>query len=429
MPGVLMATKAPPACPQKFGTVFPRKAADIFTPIQETSEDCLYLNIWAPKSVVDNLYSSNAMGGVLKPGSSVFSSSLSPLAVMTWIHGGSFESGSSVLPMHNGSVLAAYNNVLVVTIQYRLGALGFLQLENDRIPGNLGLLDQIEALKWIQSNIGAFGGNKERVTLFGSDAGAASVTYHMLSPLSKGLFQKAILQSGSSNSPLWFLPKEDAVQRGQSFVDMVSAENCPRARTNDEKFECLQDLDPLTIVKYQNNVLQPDDEGNYGYFQFTFVPIEDGEVVTEPPRNTVEMGRMNTDIPVLLGTVKNEGSLGMILSNQAIEKFPTPIDPNKQTDGLDTNQYSKFISHYFAFYPRNGNKYRTADMLRRFIEMHYSCNSESLSGDDILQKLTEATGDAFIGCPVWGWAEAQSEIQENIYMYQFTHRPSSVFFS
>ena len=142
------------------------------------SEDCLYLNVWTTAKKPDER-----------------------LPVMVWIHGGAFNFGSASQPEYNGKNLAK-KGVVVVTINYRLGPLGFLvhpllsKESAHNASGNYGLLDQIAALKWVQKNIAAFGGNPDRVTIFGQSAGSRSVSLLMISPLSAGLFHRAIAESG-----------------------------------------------------------------------------------------------------------------------------------------------------------------------------------------------------------------------------------------
>ncbi len=146
----------------------------------EQGEDCLSLNIWTP-----------AADGRRRP-------------VMVWIHGGGFVTGAGSLPMYDGSALAKSGDVVVVTINYRLGAFGFLRLDDlceDECDasGNQGILDQVAALNWVKSEIQAFGGDPANVTVFGESAGAISIAAMLSMPATTGLFQKAILQSGSAN--------------------------------------------------------------------------------------------------------------------------------------------------------------------------------------------------------------------------------------
>ncbi|CAH2084434.1 unnamed protein product [Euphydryas editha] len=139
-------------------------------------EDCLYLNVYTPDLVPDN-----------------------PLAVMVWIHGGGYISGSGNDDIYGPEFLIR-KDVVLVTFNYRLGILGFLSLETEDIPGNAGMKDQVAALRWVQNNIKNFGGDPNNVTIFGESAGAASVSYHLISPMSAGLFKRAIIQSGAFTS-------------------------------------------------------------------------------------------------------------------------------------------------------------------------------------------------------------------------------------
>lgn len=170
--GVRDGTRFGAACVQP-----PSRPGSIYhDDVGRMSEDCLSLNVWAP---------ANARG---------------KLPVFVWIHGGSLLTGSGGLGMYDGSALAR-KGMIVVTINYRLGALGYLAHPSlsaespDRISGNYGLLDQVEALKWVKQNIGAFGGDPDQVTIAGESAGALSVTYLLASPRAHGLFHRAIAQS------------------------------------------------------------------------------------------------------------------------------------------------------------------------------------------------------------------------------------------
>jgi len=169
--GTRDATKFGPACFQQR----PRTASIYADPPAEMSEDCLALNIWTPAAARNT-------------------------PVMVWIHGGSLTGGAGSETMYDGAALAKHG-IVVVTINYRLGALGYLALpalsaeSPDHISGNYGLLDQIEALRWVKRNIAAFGGNPNDVTVAGESAGGLSVLYLLASPLAHGLFHKAILES------------------------------------------------------------------------------------------------------------------------------------------------------------------------------------------------------------------------------------------
>jgi len=143
-----------------------------------------------------------------------------------WIYGGGFASGTSTLPLYDGALLAARGDVVVVSMQYRVGPLGFLSLGADsEAPGNAGLLDQQLALSWIHDHIADFGGSPQKVTIFGESAGAASVGYHLLSPGSDQLFRSAIMQSASPAAPWAFLEPDEAKERSYKLAELVRRTN------------------------------------------------------------------------------------------------------------------------------------------------------------------------------------------------------------
>ncbi|CAG2118820.1 unnamed protein product, partial [Medioppia subpectinata] len=162
----------------------------------ERAEDCLYLNVFVPDSGANK-------------------------TVMVWIHGGAFISGQ--ISHYDGSILAAARDVIVVTISYRLGVFGFLAANGSELPGNYGLHDQVLALHWIRDNIHAFGGNVDNVVLFGESAGAISVGYHLICPLSRDLFSRAILESGN---PLVPMIMADRNINTEATLDLIRA-LCP----------------------------------------------------------------------------------------------------------------------------------------------------------------------------------------------------------
>ncbi|KAM3609035.1 uncharacterized protein V6R79_008807 [Siganus canaliculatus] len=174
--GVRDATQQPPICVQNRERLIDvsDQLGFTVTTMPDISEDCLYLNIYTPANRADN----------------------AKLPVMVWIHGGGFAAGTALL--YDGSALAAYQDVVVVVIQYRLGVLGFLSTGDEHLSGNFGLLDQIQALRWTQEHIHNFGGDPGLVTIFGESAGGISVSLLLMSPLSEGLFHHAIAESGTA---------------------------------------------------------------------------------------------------------------------------------------------------------------------------------------------------------------------------------------
>ena len=205
--GALETVHAAPACPQPLPPPGSFYQNEFFQTSERQSEDCLYLNIWTPAHGPDE-----------------------KLPVMVWFYGGGFVQGSGSLPSFDGEALAR-RGVIVVTINYRLGPLGFLALpaldqeSPDHVSGNYGLLDMIAALRWVQNDVAAFGGAPSNVTIFGQSAGAFGVNAMIASPLAHGLFHRAIVESypmfGMSD-PLQTLAQ--AEQGGEKFASAVGAE-------------------------------------------------------------------------------------------------------------------------------------------------------------------------------------------------------------
>ena len=175
---VLDTMNQPNSCVQMPDTMWPGfPGAEAWNTNTPQSEDCLYLNIVVPRP-----HPTNA-------------------AVIIWIYGGGFWSGTTTLDLYDMRVMAATQNIIMVGIQYRVASLGFLYFPEEDVPGNAGMYDQLEAIRWVKNNIAKFGGNPNNITLMGESAGACSVSLHLLSPLSRNLFSQAIMQSASALAP------------------------------------------------------------------------------------------------------------------------------------------------------------------------------------------------------------------------------------
>jgi para-nitrobenzyl esterase len=267
--GVREAVRYGPVCPQPKGMI---EFLETFEIEEPQSEDCLYLNVWTP-----------GIDDKRRP-------------VMVWIHGGAFIIGSSSQPLYRGGRLARNGDVVLVTLNYRLGAFGFLNLKEvtaGRIPstGNEGLLDQIAALKWVKENISAFGGDPENVTVFGESAGAMSVACLLVMDEARGLFKRALLESGSGNPTF---SKERSVQAAERFLSILRIEGKDVAR--------LRSLDTQQIVKAEEVMMRTGKE------ICPLPPVVDGEVLTDVPINLIRIGRAK-GIPILLGTNLDEWNL------------------------------------------------------------------------------------------------------------------------
>jgi len=259
-------------------------------------EDCLVMNIYSPNLTPDVTY-----------------------PVMVWIHGGGLITGSNVASVYGASTFID-RDVVLVAINYRLGPLGFYSLGDEKVPGNAGLRDQAMALNWVSENIANFGGDPDRVTIFGESAGSSSVNYQLLSPLSQGTFQRAIMQSGTVLGVSWGSANtpEQAVSYGRELIQNLGCEVDTEV--------CMQNATVEAIL--QNTFLHGSDVD--GLWQ----AVDDSSFSSDPfllgsPKDLLESGQFNTEVEVILGTTKDEGILWVIepiKNNSLFEKMKMEWD-------------------------------------------------------------------------------------------------------
>ena len=249
--------------PHKKGSYY---QVEFYTEPEESSEDCLYLNVWTPAR-----------------------SSADRLPVLVWIHGGGYAQGSGSTPSQSGDGLAR-KGVVVVTFNYRLGIFGLfahpeLRRESERhASGNYGLMDQIAALRWVQRNIEAFGGSRQRVTVFGQSAGAHSIAILLTSPEARKLFQRAVAESG-------FLGSEGTASRRLETSSEAEEKGVELGRKLKAlSLSALRERSARELLEASDRQLRP---------------IVDGYLVPEDPYATFIEGRQ-AKIPVLLGSNANE---------------------------------------------------------------------------------------------------------------------------
>ncbi|XP_045159081.2 neuroligin-4, X-linked-like isoform X2 [Mercenaria mercenaria] len=223
-----------------------------FEEITDSSEDCLFLNVYVPNSKPDE------SGGH---------------AVMLFIHGGGFTLGTG--NTYVGETLASVGNIIVITINYRLGLFGFLDLYDEDGPGNFGLWDQHLALQWVNENIAAFGGDNARVTLFGESAGSTAVVLQALYPGNKGLFRSAIAESGAITMP--FTVPYNHIKPATYFAESM---NC-NVENKAEMFQCLQQAPAENVLKVIVDTITEDFSG--GSVKVTLNPSVDGEFIKRRP--------------------------------------------------------------------------------------------------------------------------------------------------
>lgn len=278
--GVRQATAFSPMAPQvpamgasMVGAMGAERAVDQ----RPMSEDCLYLNIWSPGAE-----------GQKRP-------------VMVYIHGGAFTLGSASDPWYDGTSFAANHSIVVVSLNYRLGILGFVSL-NDlagadaTFTANCGLLDQIAALEWVRENIPAFGGDPDQVTVMGESAGAMSIAALLGMPASKGLFQRAILQSGAAG----FLPtRPEATKVAQALLAKLGLQT--------SQLSALAEVPLETMLK-----IQPELGREFGGVR-AYNPVIDGETLPQHPLAMIAQGSA-AKVAILAGTNRDEWRLFAMMS-------------------------------------------------------------------------------------------------------------------
>ncbi|XP_046742019.1 venom carboxylesterase-6-like [Diprion similis] len=252
------------------------------------NEDCLYLNVYTPK------LPTSGPGNLDNPHPA--------LPVLVWFHGGGWIAGAGHSEFYNAKFLLDHD-VILVTMNFRLGPLGFLSTEDMASPGNYGLKDQNQAMRWIQENIAAFGGDRNRVTIFGESAGGASVNFHMMSPLSKGLFHRGISESGTAICP-WVLTRPGlAIRQTRRLGQLMDCDQDDTAKL----IECLRTKDAVDITATDRDFQE------FGYcpmipFRPVVEPLHPGAFLIEDPATALKFGRQ-VDVPWMTGITSHEGSL------------------------------------------------------------------------------------------------------------------------
>ncbi|CAM4514682.1 unnamed protein product [Leuciscus chuanchicus] len=371
------ATQFAPVCPQNVHGVLPEIMLPVWftdsldvaaTYIQNQSEDCLYLNIYVPTE--DDIRDRRK-----KP-------------VMLFIHGGSYMEGTG--NMFDASVLAAYGNVIVVTMNYRLGVLGFLSTGDQSAKGNYGLLDQIQALRWLNENIGHFGGDPERITIFGSGAGASCVNLLILSHHSEGLFQRAIAQSGSAISS-WSISYQPlkytkilARKVGCTYGETADLVDCLRRKNFRELVD--QDIQPAR-------------------YHIAFGPVMDGDVVPDDPEILMQQGEfLNYDL--LIGVNQGEGL-------KFVDDGGTESEEGISAAAFDYT-ISNFVDNLYG-YPKG------KDILRETIKFMYTDWADRDNGEMRRKTLLALFTDHQWVAPAIATAKLHADYQSPVYFYTFYH--------
>lgn len=314
------------------------------------SEDCLYLNVWSPaKTVAERL------------------------PVLVWIYGGGFGAGATSEATYSGEKLAK-KGVILVSIAYRVGQLGFfvhpeLSAESpNRVSGNYGLLDMIAGLQWVKKNIAAFGGDPNKVTIFGESAGGIAVSMLCASPLAKNLFQAAISQSGGSFGP----SRKTQTYPGENMKRLQDAERDGDAILKNSGVASIAELRKVDADKL------PAGRGMSW-------PIVDGYVIPDDQHKLYQAGKYN-DVPILVGYNSDEGA-----------SFSPPKTPEAYIQSVKT-RYGSFADALIKAYP---------------------------VGESTVPKTArDLARDAAFGWQTWSWARLQAKTgKSKVYYYYFDQHP------
>nr|QLI62130.1 carboxylesterase 18 [Streltzoviella insularis] len=349
---------------------------DLISKTTRGSEDCLYLNVYTPVLPADNS---------------------KPIPVMVYIHGGGFVCGSGTYKTESGPEFLLENDVIIVAINYRLTVFGFLSLDIPEAAGNMGLKDQVMALKWVQNNIGHFGGDKHNVTLFGISAGGASIEYLILSPLSADLFHRAILQSGSTLNH-WTINYNI-----KELTIKLALELGYQGPSNDVaqiyNFLLEQPTKSLSDVAFTVSNINTAKGTYFGFVPSIEKDFGNGEAfLTEYPYNLLKEGRFNK-VSVIRGFCEYEGFL---------------LKGLKPVDVLELMENQRFLD--FWTYPLDSDdidKYN-----RKFKKVYIEENGV---GDDDDKPIIDFIGDFDFTSGILISAKLMAENGVSVHTYMFAY--------
>mmetsp|Transcript_37242 Transcript_37242/g.41969 ORF Transcript_37242/g.41969 Transcript_37242/m.41969 type:complete len:631 (-) Transcript_37242:106-1998(-) len=358
------ATVLGPSCPQ---------LASVWSDASDTDDDeeCLYLNIWRPSSTTETDQDAANTTTTLLP-------------VMVWIHGGAFIFGSGNNPNFDGANLAGNEQVIVITINYRLNVFGYMPFENDDSAsgssgGMNGILDQIRALEWIQSRIADFGGDPEQVTIFGESAGAISVCQLSVIPEAKGLFLRGIMESGSCR----FLA---TVTYDKTMVDQAIATALPGCNAEEGGTVCgLDDLKKFSVQELLNITVAHD----------FFKPVWDPAVISTP--NPAELYADSTNI----------NPIDMIIGSNTKDDYNLVFYTEKNA----------YLENHSGFENSPELSLASPQVKGRIVELY----ADEKYGDSSVSAYAEFVGDFAFGCSsrLIATTAASSLKKGNVYFYSF----------
>ncbi|XP_037516277.1 acetylcholinesterase [Rhipicephalus sanguineus] len=370
--GVLNAISTPPLCvqlPVHLSAYFTIRSSDA------TSEDCLFLNVIAPIQKKPRL----------KP-------------VIVYIHGGAFSHGGISLKIFDVSELAVRGDVVVVTVAYRLGPFGFLYMDIEEAPGNMGLNDQLLALRWVKANARVFCGNPEAITLMGQSSGSMSVGLHLMWRQSKGLFRRAIMQSGSPLSPVAISTKAEAAHRAMLLTSHLGCDrDGSRKLARAESVRCLRSKSPAAILKATS--------------EFNSKGLDDFFPVIETSLAALEASLRRNELnarELLVGVSEGEGDL-------LVQNILNTILGDDDISGIRKISMVSLARSLLAS--------RWSVDVDPIIEKYFGDIAAS-DGQGALYATSDIITQVEFSCPMINFAKAFVRPGNIAYMYELSQRPS-----
>lgn len=378
--GEYNATEDRDECPQMspLDDWTPRPLPPIFNitlpgpiPVRKISEDCLFLSIYTPSP---------------KP--------VTLVPVLVWIHGGGYAIGGGSEIIYDPIPIVAMSDIIVVNVNYRLGVFGFFTTGDDVAMGNFGMLDQVLALEWVRDNIQEFGGDPNQVTIAGESAGGGSVSLHMLSPLSDGLFHQSIMQSGNAVCPWAWSTMERAVVAHQ---ELAREAGCP-VGDSEAMISCMREVDENELSRLQllagNGALSS--------------PVVDGHFLLDDPVEMVKRREFKVQ-PTLLGANEDEAAINFAFVDLPGSLFEPPV--------ITIDQFRAVLPN-LLYYDRSDVE--VAAVEQHYVDWTIADNATANQLDGLIRLSTDQT----FACPTEYYARAVEAAGADVYRYEMTHDPS-----
>lgn len=384
------------------GSIWPKACAQKF--LSNGSEDCLFLNIFVKQDIFENR-----------------NKSLAPILI--FIHGGGLVSGNTAIDYYESSTLAAYGDIVVVTIQYRLDLFGFLHLTDSLAKGNQGFLDQNLALKWVFENADRFGGDRERITICGQSGGAFSVGYHLMYEKSWPYFRNAIMESGGPNlKTITLISSQVANERS---TDLFAYLGCNSSYGGPNQIlKCAQQIDANQLL-----------DASYGYLRKKIFKAETHSILT------------GTHFPVVINNDSFTESIGEIIEKRKFKKCniisgfnsgefastlvflpitnlgPDPTKWEQNAKLMNSTTFANVIDELFYYYPKY--PFLKDENFVNDLSKNYLPNMDGQLTESFFKILIKIFGDFMFYCPTFEMAEAYSKSGLEAYVYLYDHHISS----